>query len=104
MEDSGFQNLLSVLDPKYTPSSHRLFMRNHLPALYESKTKELKQTLPNIKYCSITSDLWTSRSTMGFLTVTWHYIVDWCLQSAVLETIHIDEAHTINNLGCELKT
>ena len=104
VEDKGFLNFLKVLDPKYTPPSRRTIMRDHLPSLYETKKGELKQKLEKVDYLSLTTDLWTSRATMGYITVTCHFITEeWVLQSAVLETAHVDEAHTSVNLASILK-
>ena len=104
VEDKGFLNFLKVLDPKYTPPSRRTIMRDHLPSLYETKKGELKQKLEKVDYLSLTTDLWTSRETMGYITVTCHFITEeWVLQSAVLETAHVVEAHTSVNLASILK-
>ena len=70
VEDKGFQNFVKVLDPKYSAPSRRTIMREHLPRLYESKKEELMGILANISWCSFTTDLWTSRTTMGFITLT----------------------------------
>ena len=104
VEDTGFRKLLAVLDPKYTPPSRCTIMREHLPRLYERKRKELMEILLKVKWCSITTDLWTARTTMGYLTVTCHFITpDWHIESAILETLNISESHTSLNLASELK-
>lgn len=104
VEDAGFKNFLKVLDSKYTAPSRRTIMREHLPHLYETKKKGLMDKLSNVKWCSITTDLWTARTTMGYITVTCHFITpDWTMESAVLETSHVPESHTIINLAAELK-
>ena len=47
---------------------------------------------------------WTAKTTMGYLTVTCHFITtDWTMESAVLETSHIPESHTSINFASELK-
>ena len=79
-------------------------MRESLPALYQSKRVELMEKLASVTWCSFTTDLWTSNTTMGYITVTCHYInMDWVMESAVLATSHIPEAHTSENLATELK-
>ena len=80
-------------------------MPDHLPQLYEEKVAELKETLVSIEHCTLTTDLWTSNKTMGYLTVTCHFISQsWEIESYVLERTHVDQAHTIKNLGSELMT
>ena len=107
VEDAGFQNFVKILNPKYRKyraPSRRTIMREHLPCLYQSKKEELMETIANIKWCSFTTDLWSSRTTMGFLTMTGHFITkDWEMKSAVLETCHIPESHTSINLASQLK-
>ena len=77
-------------------------MRDDLPHLYDSKKNQLFEKLADIPWCSITSDLWTSRCTMAFMTLTCHFITE--MESAVLETWNVPESHTICNLATELKT
>ena len=103
VEDKGFQDFLKVIDPKYIPPSHRTIMRDHLPILYQSAMEELQHQLSKIKYCSITTDIWTSRATMGYVAVTCHFLTDdWELKSVVLETAQIEESHTAENIGATL--
>ncbi|XP_011409475.1 PREDICTED: zinc finger BED domain-containing protein 4-like [Amphimedon queenslandica] len=79
-------------------------MRQSLPELYETKKRDLLEALGRIDYCSLTTDLWTSRANMGYITVTCHFITsDWSLKSAVLSTKHVDESHTAINLAAILK-
>ena len=78
-------------------------MRDHLPQLYEASKLELKGALAEIDYCSITTDLWTLCTTMGFITITCHFITNtWELKSLVLETIHVDASHTTENVSSAL--
>ena len=104
VEDDGFKEFLKVIDPKYAPPSRRTIMRDHLPKLYESKSRELRKELDKIKFCSITTDCWTSRATEGYITVTCHYIrEDWEFRSVVLSTSHLKSSHTSENLGKAMK-
>ena len=95
-------NLLHVNDPKYQPPSRRTIMRSLLPDLYETAKKELDAILGDIKYCALTTDLRTTRATQGYSTVTCHFLSNsWELHSAVLDTLHVDEAHTAETLAAE---
>ena len=76
VHNKGFQELLKVIDPKYIPPSCHTVMRDHLPSLYENTVKKLQDQLAKIEYCSITTDIWTSRATMGYATVTCHFQTD----------------------------
>ncbi len=60
-------------------------------------------TLSKVDYCALTTDLWTSRTNLGYMTVTCHFITEeWHPQSAVLSTVNVTEAHTAVNLASAL--
>ena len=101
-EDRGFQHFVKILDSKYIPPSRRTIMRDLFPPLYEASTQKLARLLAECDYCAITTDLWTSCTTTGFLTVTCHFTKLWELRSYVLETVHIDVSHTAENIAAAL--
>uniref|UniRef100_A0A1X7UJA9 BED-type domain-containing protein n=1 Tax=Amphimedon queenslandica TaxID=400682 RepID=A0A1X7UJA9_AMPQE len=104
VEDTGFNEFLRVIDPKYTPPSRRTIMRDHLSQLYSSKCDELRKELEGVQHCSITTDCWTSRATEGYIIVTCHYIRNnWELRSMVLNTTRLTTSHTSENLALALK-
>lgn len=104
VEDNGFQEFVRVLDPKYATPSRRSLMREDLPQMYMSKRAEIEEQLAGIKHCSITTDLWTSRATEGYITVTLHFISEsWELKSIVMKTTPVNEAHTSENIAAALK-
>ena len=105
VEDAGFLEFLKVINQRYQPPSRRTLMRDHLPQLYEEKVTELKEKLMSVEHCTLTSNLWTSNQKMSYLTLTCHFISkSWEIESYVLETTHMDRAHTIENLASELMT
>ena len=74
-----------------------------LPDLYSKRVEEIKEELGQISHIALTSDLWTSRSTESFLTVTCHYLtVSWVLKSLVLETFAFKSSHTAENIAASL--
>ena len=78
-------------------------MREILSNLYEEKRSKLLEILSAVRWCSFTTDVWTSNNTMGYITMTCHYInSDWSMQSTVLETSHVPESHTSVNLAATL--
>ena len=103
VEDKRFQEFLKVVDPKYIPPSRRTIMRDYMPGLYKNATEELHSQLMKVEYCSITIDLWTSQATMGYVTVTCHFLTDdWELKSVVLDTVQIQDSYTAENIGALL--
>lgn len=103
VEDRGFQLFLKVIDPKYIPPSRQTIMRDRLPKLYEDTKAKLMAEISLIQWCSLTTDLWTSKATQGYMTVTCHFLTeDWELRSVVLETTHVAVSHTADNLASAL--
>lgn len=103
VEDSGFLKFLQVLDPKYHPPSRRTIMRSLLPAQHEAIGQKLKDRLADTKFCALTTDLWTSRATEGYITVTCHFLSsEWELYSSVLDTLHVNESHTAEVIAADL--
>ena len=53
-----------------------------------------------MSHVALTSDLWTSRATESFLTITCHYLTSsWVLKSLVLETFAFKSSHTAENIA-----
>ena len=61
-------------------------MKDHIPQLYATAKAELKSILNDVEFCSIMTDLWTSRTTMTYMTVTCHFLTNnWEFKSVVLD-------------------
>lgn len=79
-------------------------MRSLLPALYEKHVQLVKDELKKTNFVALTCDLWTSRQTKGFLTVTAHFIdTEWEPRSVVLQAVRMMKDHTTENLANELR-
>ena len=77
--------------------------RSILPAKYESSKEELMDELALVKFCSFTTDFWSSSSTESYVTVTCHFLDgSWILKSRVLATYEVRAAHTAENIAEEL--
>lgn len=80
-------------------------MRSMLPAMYESTKNKVKEELAGALYCALTSDIWTSRQALGYITVTCHFIdSSWKLRSMVLSTSHLTNDHTAENIADVLQS
>ncbi|XP_068756392.1 E3 SUMO-protein ligase ZBED1-like [Montipora capricornis] len=94
VENSGFQNLLHVLEPRYTIPSRQHFSDKALPELYEAEAVAV----------ALTTDGWTSRATESYVTITCNYInKEWKLRSDVLQTRCLPESHTGVNIANVLR-
>ena len=103
VEDRGFLEFLQVVDPKYRPPSRRTIMRSILPSRYQEIQHRLQDELDETKFCALTTDLWTSRATESYITVTCHFLTSsWELRSTVLDTLHVNQSHTAEVLSTEL--
>lgn len=99
---SGFKSLLSWLD-----WGHVVPSATKLTKLVQAKIREgvanLKSLLSKQVGVALTTDLWTSRCTEGYMTVTSHFIdACWNLQSGLSSISHFGERHTTVNLARRL--
>ncbi|EFN85354.1 Zinc finger BED domain-containing protein 1, partial [Harpegnathos saltator] len=100
VEREGFLYYTKTLCPLYKVPS-----RSRLTVLIKDKYKmcraQLKRTLDETNYVSLTSDIYTViHSTRSFLVITGHFTNSKTsiLQSACLKVIHLTERHTGNNI------
>ena len=99
----GFLSLVNFREPGYrVPSATqvtKLIQRKHLNGL-----KILMEKLSKVQHVALTTDLWTSRRTEGYITVTVHFINpdSWKLESGVLTTCKFADRHTADNIAAKL--
>lgn len=87
VEDKGLKHLVSALDPRYELPSRTELVRNHLPSIFNQEVDRVKTALEMTNAVSLTTDIWTPRTTKGFITVTAHFISpSWELKTLALET------------------
>ncbi|KAF3856818.1 hypothetical protein F7725_017541, partial [Dissostichus mawsoni] len=94
VEKPGFQNLVKTLDPKYNLPGRKYFAEKALPALYGEVREKVTNQLTNVTHFSTTTDLWSSRTCEPYLSLTVHYVDNWELKSACLQTSFFPEDHT----------
>ena len=99
VEDEGFQLLVHTLDSRYELPSRRTIMQM-LPEKYSEKCEAVKEELSRQAHVALTSDLWTSRATESYLTITCHFLTSsWELKSIVLDTFQFKHSHTAENIS-----
>ena len=104
VEDKGFKRLVNGLNPRYDLPSRREISRTLLPSVYKRKVDRVRQELKKASHISLITDIWTSRQTKAFITVTAHYISpEWILKSAVLDTVRMVKSHTADNIAEEIR-
>lgn len=103
VEDKGFKEFVHGLNPRYELPSRRVLTRTHLPALYEEEVQKVRVELEKAKDTLLTIDIWTSRQTKAFITVTAHFISpEYQCRSFVLDTIRMTVSHTAQNIADEV--
>ena len=90
VEDEGFKRLVTFLDSRCDIPSRITTMRM-LPERYSKVTAGVEALLNDTEHISLTTDIWTSRATQGYITLTAHFLTpSWELKSIVLETFQPD--------------
>lgn len=80
-EYDGFRSFVSSLNPLFKIPC-RTTARNECMKVFHEKKVALKETLQN-ENCrfSLTTDMWTSNQTLGYIVVNYHFIdAEWQLQ------------------------
>lgn len=103
VESPSFAKMLHSLEPRYKLPSRRYFADRVIPSLYYEVKDEVEVKINAAVSVALTNDGWTSRAAQSYVTTTAHFISEeWKLESKVLETVHIPESHTGENLGSAL--
>ena len=97
--DPGFRQLMSFIEPSFTVPS-RTTVASMVRRRHECAKKELAAKLADVTSIAITTDAWTSKAVVSFVTYTGHFVTDdWSLVSYVLETKRFSGSHTAVNLA-----
>ncbi|KAF0715051.1 zinc finger BED domain-containing protein 4-like [Aphis craccivora] len=64
-----------LLNLSYKTSNHHTLSNFHITALHQKSLNEMKEMIKTETVGScITTDCWTSRSNMGYIAITFHFI------------------------------
>ncbi|CAG9829737.1 unnamed protein product [Diabrotica balteata] len=102
VENAGFLEYSKALQPLYTPPSRKKLTYDLLPKQYEEATSTLIKIINDVKYISVTTDIWTSDSNKAYITVTAHFIFKSVLRAHVLSTRELPGSHTGENISLML--
>lgn len=99
VNDGGFNRLLGYVEPNYVVPS-RTTVANIVRRRHQAGREELRNMLSMADSIAVTTDAWTSKAVVSFVTYTGHFITDdWELVSCVLETSRFQGSHTAVNLA-----
>lgn len=100
---TGFKELIKFLDPKIELPCRSTITNNLIPSEYRKQKEKVKAELEKPEFVALTSDCWSSRNLLPFMTVTVHYIKNAEMISRVLSTFSVPESHTADNLALRLE-
>ncbi|KAF8661542.1 hypothetical protein HU200_056963 [Digitaria exilis] len=97
VEGEGFKRYSKVLQPRFDPPSRVTVARDCMQRYVKEKPK-LKKILRNQRIC-LTTDTWTSRQNLCYMSLTAHWIDDeWNLQKRILNFCSVAD-HKGETLG-----
>lgn len=99
VEQVGFKNVLKTMDLRHELPSRSYFLREALPQMYTEVRQTLADRLANVSHFALTSDMWSSRTCGPYMSVTVHYIQDWEMKTACLQTSYFPQDHTGENIA-----
>lgn len=95
VENKAFESAVKVMDSRYQLPGRKHFSQTALPQLYVECREAVEKELQNVSYFATTSDIWSSRTSEPYLSLTAHFIdQDWILKSKCLQTAYFPEDHT----------
>lgn len=95
VEKPGFNAMLKTLDPRYIMPSRKYFTDKEIPQLSSEIHDKVQSEIANVTSFSTTTDMWSSRTSEPYMSLTVHYIDSaWKLHSKCLQTSYFLEDHT----------
>ena len=95
VDKPGFHAMIQALNPRYQLSHKDYFNRIAIPSMYENTREQISLKMKKeAQYFSATTDLWSSRTSDPYLSLTVHYIdTEWnhCLQANYMPEDHTGE-------------
>lgn len=103
VEDQGFRDFVSCLQPGYNMPDRRVLRYNIIPDLYRSQKEVLQQKLQECTTIGITLDHWTSVAQDAYMAVTAHFLShDFTINDYCLNVKHMPQSHDAKNICDEL--
>lgn len=103
VDSHAFRKMIYECEPCCKFLYHKTFSENIIPNLYESVSARIKGELLNAETVTWTTDSWTSRATLSYVTITADFInpdnADMELCSRVLQRRDLPESHTGKHVG-----
>ena len=104
VDDVGFLKLMNKAEPRYIVPCRSTIAR-HIDDLYISNKRAVRGILADVDFMCCTTDMWTSRSGAGYLSLTCHFITanfEICYKN--LQTHHFPGSHDFRNICAALSS
>ena len=103
VEDQGFQDFISAIDPSYKLPNRKMITRELLVDSYRDTVQKITAVMESVQSVCLTIDSWTSVTPENYLAVTAHFLnQDFQLESCLLDCSNFRERHAQENLKQEL--
>ena len=103
VEDQGFQEFITAIDPTYKLPNRKMITRKLLFDCYRDTFQKVTVLIESIESVCLTIDTWTSATTENYLAVTAHFLNrDFKMESCLLDCSKLGERHTQENFKQEL--
>ena len=98
VDDIGFLNLMNVAEPRYIVPC-RSTIKRRIDERYLHERSRVKASLHSVEYMTCTTDMWTSRASDAYISLTCHFIdQDFTMSYYNLECKHFPGAHDYANI------
>ena len=103
VDGEGFLNLIQIAEPRYSVPCRKTIM-GFIDKKFLSAKNQIKSQLGKQSSLSLTTDMWTSRSGDGYISLTTHYITaDFEMKHSNLTASHLPGTHDHTNIAAALR-
>lgn len=98
-----FREFISFIQPSYEMPCRTTLSRSHMPRKFAEMEASVMENVRAIDAVSLTTEIWTSRTTTANISVTAHCVTkDWVMKSSLLGCIAVSGSHTAIMIRNEL--
>jgi len=105
VDNTGFKQLLHVAEPRFKVLSRTYYTNTVIPAMYACKREKTEKLLSSVRYCSVTTDIWTTQhSTRNYINLNVYCVTSlWELTSYCLSTKELPGEHAATNISTAIQ-
>lgn len=103
VEQTGFIQMFKIVEPRYQLPSRRHIANEVLPKMYKEIRAGMDARFAKVPHFALTSDMWSSRTCEPYMCVTIHFMEEWAIKSACLQTSYFPQDNTGEHIAEALK-